>query len=75
VLGIANNVFCCAYLTFVLFFSFWPTFKEVDAESMNWSILVTGVVAILSTVYYLVWGKHTYTGPVVEVEPRYAHDG
>jgi choline transport protein len=75
VLGIANNAFACAYLAFVLFFSFWPTFAKVTPQNMNWSILVTGVLAIFSTVYYLVWGKKTYKGPIVEVEPRYLETG
>lgn len=66
-LGIANNAFACAYLAFVFFFSFWPSFKEVTVATMNWSILVTGGIALLSTVYYLVWARKTYHGPVVEV--------
>ncbi|KAF1949616.1 GABA permease-like protein, partial [Byssothecium circinans] len=68
VLGVANNVFACVYLTFVLFFSFWPTFADVTPQNMNWSILVTGFVAIFSTLYYLIWAKKTYHGPIVEVE-------
>jgi hypothetical protein len=70
VLGIANNAFACIYLLFVFFFSFWPTYKEVTPATMNWSILVTGAVALLSTVYYLVWAKKTYHGPVVEIVPE-----
>lgn len=66
-LGIANNAFACAYLTFVFFFSFWPSFKDVTPATMNWSILVTGAIALLSTVYYLVWARKTYHGPVVEI--------
>ncbi|KAF9731220.1 hypothetical protein PMIN06_009843 [Paraphaeosphaeria minitans] len=74
VLGIANNVFACVYLFFVLFFSFWPSFAAVTPQNMNWSILVTGFVAIFSGLYYMIWAKKTYHGPIVEVEPRYAHD-
>ncbi|KAJ4407878.1 hypothetical protein N0V91_003543 [Didymella pomorum] len=66
-LGIANNAFACVYLAFVFFFSFWPTFKEVTVATMNWSILVTGGIALLSAVYYLVWARKTYHGPVVEI--------
>jgi len=73
-LGIANNVFACIYLTFVLFFSFWPTFADVTPQNMNWSILVTSFVAIVSTIYYLVWARKTYKGPIIEVQPRYVHD-
>ncbi len=70
VLGIANNVFSCAYLLFILFFSFWPSNAQVTAKSMNWSILVTGLVAIFSTLYYLFWAKHTYSGPIIEVSEQ-----
>ncbi|KAJ4988312.1 hypothetical protein SVAN01_06247 [Stagonosporopsis vannaccii] len=66
-LGVANNAFACAYLSFVFFFSFWPSFKEVTPATMNWSILVTGAIALLSAVYYLVWARKTYHGPVVEI--------
>jgi choline transport protein len=74
ILGVANNIFACTYLTFVLFFSFWPPSPHVNASNMNWSILVTCFVAGFSTLYYLVWARKTYHGPVVEVEPRYALD-
>lgn len=66
VFGIANNIFACAYLTFVFFFSFWPSFAEVTPANMNWAVLVTGAIALLSTAYYLVWARKTYDGPVVE---------
>jgi NADH:ubiquinone oxidoreductase subunit 4 (subunit M) len=41
---------------------------------MNWSILVTSVIAILSAVYYLVWARKTYHGPVIEVDSEYVQD-
>ncbi|PVI00908.1 amino acid transporter [Periconia macrospinosa] len=68
VFGIANNIFACLWLIFVLFFSFWPTYAAVTPQTMNWSILVTGAAAIFSTVYYLVWARKVYTGPVVEID-------
>jgi len=67
-LGIANNVFACIYLSFVFFFSFWPSFAEVTPANMNWAILVTGAIALLSAVYYAVWARKTYHGPIVEVD-------
>jgi choline transport protein len=67
-IGIANNIFACAYLSFVFFFSFWPTFAEVTPANMNWAILVTGAIAIISAVYYAVWARKTYHGPVVEID-------
>ncbi|KAI8955179.1 putative GABA permease [Xylaria longipes] len=66
VLGIANNAFSCAYLTYILFFSFWPPFKDVTPETFNWAILVFGTVVSFSVLYYMVWARKIYTGPVVE---------
>ncbi|KAH7311272.1 amino acid/polyamine transporter I [Stachybotrys elegans] len=68
VLGVINNAFTCLYLIFVLFFSFWPSYSEVTADTMNWSVLVFSAVTILSMVYYAVWGRKSYTGPIVEIE-------
>ncbi len=65
--GIANNTFACAYLTVVVFFSFWPTERLVTAENMNYAVLVTGAIVIFSLVYYFLWARRVYTGPVIEV--------
>lgn len=73
-LGIANNAFACVYLFFVFFFSFWPSFKDVTPGNMNWSILVTGTIATISAVYYLVWARKTYHGPVVEVSAQHMQE-
>lgn len=64
--GIINNVFACAYLTVVFIFSFWPPATPVAPASMNYSILVTGAVAVFSVIYYLVWARKEYDGPVIE---------
>ena len=66
VLGIINNVFACLYILFVLFWSFWPPTTPTTAENMNYSVLVTGVVIGFSIVYYYVWGKAQYRGPLIE---------
>ncbi|PQE06236.1 amino acid polyamine transporter I protein [Rutstroemia sp. NJR-2017a BBW] len=65
--GILNNVFACGYLIFICFFSFWPAQTPVTAATMNYSSLVTGAVVLFSIVYYLLWAKRTYQGPIVEV--------
>jgi amino acid transporter len=66
ILGIAN-AFACAYLCFIFFFTFWPSVKDVTPATMNWSILVTGLITIFSTVYYMVRARKTYKGPIIEV--------
>ncbi|KAJ2991258.1 hypothetical protein NUW58_g2579 [Xylaria curta] len=54
-LGIANNAFACAYLLYIFFFSFWPSVREVTAQTFNYSILVFGVVLLFSMTYYAKW--------------------
>lgn len=65
--GIINNVFACIYVVVIIFFSLWPPGQPVDARNMNYSVLVTGAVAMFSVVYYFLWAKREYKGPVIEV--------
>lgn len=65
-LGIINNVLACLYILFVLFWSFWPPLTPTTAQNMNYSVLMTGVVIGFSIVYYYVWGKAQYKGPLIE---------
>ena len=65
--GLVNNTFACAYLITVVFFSFWLTERRATAENMNYAVLITGAIVIISLVYYQVWAKRVYTGPVIEL--------
>jgi len=69
ILGIINNIVACLFMTIVLFFSFWPVETPVTAASMNYSSAVTVGVITFSMVYYYVWGRKSYTGPVIEINP------
>lgn len=64
--GTMVNTFACVYLTTVIFFSLWPPKQPVTAENMNYAVLVTGAVIAFSVVYYCIWAKRVYTGPVIE---------
>lgn len=64
--GTINNAFACTYIIFVVFWSFWPPATPVTPETMNYSVLMTGAVIILSLVYYRVWGRTQYLGPLVD---------
>lgn len=66
-MGTINNTIACLYMTLILFFSFWPTALPVTPSNMNFSVLVTGFTVIFSMVYYFLWGKRTFAGPVVEI--------
>ena len=67
-LGIVNNIIACVYLVIVGFFSFWPVALPVTPANMNYTSLVTGSVALFSMVYYFIWARKSYQGPVVEVD-------
>lgn len=41
---------------------------------MNWSILVTGAIALFSAVYYFVWARKNYHGPVIETSAQYVQE-
>jgi amino acid transporter len=70
ILGILNNIYACAYMIFVIFWSVWPPSTPVDATSMNYSVVVTGGVMILSAIWYYIGGKKQYTGPTIDEEVK-----
>lgn len=67
-LGVANNIFTCVYIVFILFFSFWPSYYNVTPQNMNWAVLVFSAVFVFSVLYYMVWARKVYNGPVVETD-------
>ena len=64
--GTANNALACAYLVVIFFFSFWPPENPPSAKSMNYSVLMLGATAIFSVLYYVLYARKTYKGPLVE---------
>ncbi|TVY16639.1 putative amino-acid permease [Lachnellula arida] len=65
--GTIINAFGCIFMIIILFFSFWPTAMNPTASSMNFSSLMMGATIIFACIYYLVWARKTYTGPVIEI--------
>jgi choline transport protein len=65
--GTIINAFGCAFMLVILFFSFWPTMVDPQAQFMNFSSLMIGSVVIFSVLYYLFWARKVYTGPVIEI--------
>lgn len=68
VLGTINNAYACVYMLFVLFWSVWPSEIPVDYTTMNYSIVVTGGVLILSGIWYFVRARKEYQGPLIDEE-------
>ena len=69
IFGIAVNSFAIIFGLIIFFFSFWPVATPVDAAHMNFSVLMTGFVVLFAIVYYVVWARKSYKGPIVEVTP------
>ncbi|OAA77079.1 Amino acid/polyamine transporter I [Akanthomyces lecanii RCEF 1005] len=66
-LGVVNNAISCVYLIVIFFFSFWPSMINPDAASMNWASAVTGFILVFSILYYVIWARKEYEGPIVEI--------
>jgi choline transport protein len=66
--GMAVNIGALVFLLPVAFFAFWPLTTPVTASTMNWSSVMFVGVMIVALVYYAVWGKNSYEGPVLKVK-------
>ena len=69
IFGILVNAFAVGFAIIIFFFSFWPVTTPVTAAHMNFSVLMTGSVVLFAVLYYVVWARKTYEGPIVEVTP------
>ena len=65
--GTCINAFGLVWIVLAFFFSFWSGSVHVDAESMNYSSLMTGFWFIFGIGYYVLHGKKYYKGPVVDI--------
>ncbi|KAK5136332.1 hypothetical protein LTR08_003705 [Meristemomyces frigidus] len=65
--GLPCNIISVMFLLLVYVFAFFPLGAPVSLETMNWSVLLYGAVVIFSLVYFAVYGRHAYQGPVVLV--------
>ncbi|KAJ5370884.1 choline transport protein [Penicillium cataractarum] len=66
--GILVNAFALVYMTIAVFFSFWPPSWVVKVQTMNFSVVGTAGVIVLSLVYYALRARKVYDGPIVEIE-------
>ncbi|EAS33164.3 GABA permease [Coccidioides immitis RS] len=63
------NVFALCYLLVILVFSFFPARTPVtDPNDMNYSSVLIVAVMAFSLVYYFLYARKTYQGPLVEEE-------
>ncbi|KAL8782269.1 MAG: hypothetical protein Q9213_005543 [Squamulea squamosa] len=69
IIGIAVNMFAVAFGIIIFFFSFWPVATPVTPATMNYSVVMTAAVVIFAILYYIIYARNVYTGPIVEVTP------
>lgn len=65
--GLTVNIVGLLYCMFALFWALWPSETPVTVDNFNWSVVIFGVVFVLSLVMYAVKGRREYNGPVVIV--------
>jgi amino acid transporter len=68
--GILVNAIALCFLGLAFIFLFFPATPNPTPQSMNWSCLLFGFILSFSLVYYHVWGRHNYVGPVEYVKNR-----
>ncbi|KAJ5279372.1 choline transport protein [Penicillium angulare] len=68
IFGILINAFALIYMTIAVFFSFWPPSWQVTVKTMNFSVVGTFGVVIISLLYYFVRARKVYNGPVIETD-------
>lgn len=66
--GIFVNCIALLFLTWIWIFCFFPAEVDPTPSGMNWNILINGGVMILAFMYYRIWAKKFYTGPVALVK-------
>lgn len=68
VFGVVTNAVAVVYLVIIFFFCLWPPSNHPTAATMNYSSLMLGATMLFSVVYYFAWARHTYSGPVIQVD-------
>jgi amino acid transporter len=64
--GITLNIIAIIWLTVAMVFSTFPSYQPVTPENMNYSVVVMGGWMVLGAVYFLFWGRKSYSGPLLE---------
>ena len=58
------------YSVIGIFFSLWPSAPDPTVVTMNWSVAVFGGVLLFSLIFWAIYGRKVYTGPLVELQHR-----
>ncbi|PGH20066.1 hypothetical protein AJ80_03716 [Polytolypa hystricis UAMH7299] len=64
--GVITNSLACLYLIILLVFSFFPIEQATSAQEMNYSSPILLAALLFSLVWYFVYGRKEYSGPIIE---------
>ncbi|OCK79331.1 amino acid transporter [Lepidopterella palustris CBS 459.81] len=62
--GLPVNIIALCFLALAFVMLFFPATPKPNGVTMNWSVLIYGVVVIFALVYYYFTGRYAYVGPV-----------
>jgi choline transport protein len=62
--GLFINIFSLMFMILLFVMIFFPTSPNPAIQNMNWAVFIYSGVMILSLVYFAIWGRKTYLGPV-----------
>jgi choline transport protein len=62
--GLPINIIAMLFLMFFFVASFFPPTPNPTPETMNWSIMIYMATVIGSMIYFYLYGRHKYAGPV-----------
>ena len=64
--GLAINCLALAYIVIITIFMVFPPYQPVSWNQMNYAGPIFGIVLLLCVVFWLIYGRKTYSGPVHE---------
>lgn len=62
--GLAVNIIAMVFVVIFLLLAFFPEYQNPTVETMNWNIVIYSGVTLFSLIYYFLYGRHVYAGPV-----------
>ncbi|KAL9096628.1 MAG: hypothetical protein Q9165_001115 [Trypethelium subeluteriae] len=66
--GVPITVLSIAFTIIGGLFSFFPSTVDPTPETMNYCVLVYGSALLFSGVFWLLYGRKSYTGPIMETD-------
>jgi choline transport protein len=65
VVGPVVNLVAVAWLIVAMIFSMFPSVEPVTPQNMNYAVVVMGGWLTLGTVYFFLFGRKKYVGPII----------